>query len=87
VHQNVDDTERTIRASAGASLLGAGLANGPPGPGNVAAVAGGSYLLATGIGGHCPAYELLGVDRSEAGRERSAGHEGGGAEPIVIEVE
>jgi uncharacterized membrane protein len=90
VRRNVDDTERTIRAGAGASLLAAGLTNGPPGPGNVAAVAGGGYLVATGVTGRCPAYDLLGVDRRRGGRD-AAGDARADEEaddgPVVIDVE
>lgn len=64
--RNVGRTDRRARIAAGAALVGAGVATGPRSPlKSTAAVGVGGTMLATGLTGRCPAYEVVGVDTTE----------------------
>lgn len=64
--RNVGSTDRHARIAAGAALVGASVATGPKAPlKSTAAIGVGGTMLATGLTGHCPAYELADVDTTD----------------------
>ena len=67
MQRNVGRTDRTVRVTTGAALLGASLLSGPKAPlKSAAGTTIGGAMIATGATGHCPAYELADVDTLES---------------------
>jgi hypothetical protein len=86
-YQNVGRTERWLSILGGAALVMRGMQR--PSMTNALLGLGGVGLLYRGITGHCPAYEALGIDRSEASyaeRQRPPTLEGTGRRSIRDEI-
>jgi hypothetical protein len=86
--KNVGTTERWLSVLGGAALILRGMNR--PSMTNSLLGLGGVALVYRGVTGHCPAYEALGVDRSDealAGRKRTPAIEGGGRRSIRDEIE
>jgi hypothetical protein len=66
VERNVGRTDRLARIGAGTALLGAGATHGLTAPVRGALELGvGGVLVATGVSGRCPAYDVADVDTTE----------------------
>jgi hypothetical protein len=66
VERNVGRTDRLARIGAGTALLGAGATHGLTSPVRGALELGvGGVLVATGVSGRCPAYDVADVDTTE----------------------
>ena len=64
--RNVGRTDRLARIGAGTALLGAGATRGLTSPVRGALAVGvGGVLVATGVSGRCPAYDVADVDTTE----------------------
>jgi uncharacterized membrane protein len=70
-HVNVGDAERAASTFGGVALLVYGLMRGRF-LGSAIALLGGA-LAYRGVGGHCPVYDALGIDRSERGAAQPEG--------------
>jgi sulfite exporter TauE/SafE len=66
VDRNVGRTDRLARIGAGTALLGAGAKHGLTSPVRGALEVGvGGVLVATGVSGRCPAYDVVDADTTE----------------------
>lgn len=83
---NVPEKERWVSLLGGAILSVLGLVQLPLRA--VALLAGGGYLIYRGLSGHCPVYELLGVEQgiSTLGREGTPRPEEGTIPPTGVET-
>jgi len=86
--KNVGTTERWLSILGGAALIMRGMNR--PSMTNALLGLGGVGLVYRGVTGHCPAYEALGVDRSDeavTARQRPPTLEGRGRRSIRDEIQ